>query len=77
MKESNRRMGSRALRAAMAGILAGASFAAVGCEKSSDAVTATAAADTNGCNGPNGCSGEGDGKGDTTKKHAEATADAR
>ena len=58
MKESNRRTRSRALRAAMAGILAGASFAAVGCEKSSDAATATAAADTNGCNGPNGCSGE-------------------
>ena len=32
---------------------------------------------SNGCNGPNGCSGEGDGKGDTTKKHAEATAEAR
>jgi len=77
MKESNRRTRSRALRAAMAGILAGASFAAVGCEKSSDAATATAAADTNGCNGPNGCSGESDGKGDTAKKHAEATADAR
>jgi hypothetical protein len=77
MKESNRRTHSRALRAAMAGILAGASFAAVGCEKSSDAATATAAADTNGCNGPNGCSGESDGKGDTTKKHAEANADAR
>ena len=77
MKESNRRTRSRALRAAMAGILAGASFAAVGCEKSSDAETATAAADTNGCNGPNGCSGESDGMGDTTKKHAEATAETR
>jgi hypothetical protein len=76
MKESNRRIRARALRAAMAGILAGASFAAIGCEKSSEAADTTAAADANGCNGANGCSAESEGKGDTTK-HAEATADAK
>ncbi|TMA30702.1 MAG: hypothetical protein E6J87_17485 [Deltaproteobacteria bacterium] len=67
MKRSKTR--SRALCAAVAGILAGTSLA-IGCGATGDvagapndardgtAKHAEAVADANGCNGPNGCSGE-------------------
>jgi hypothetical protein len=71
MKRSKTRSRSRrALSAAVAGILAGASFA-LGCGEASEA-TATPS-EANGCNGPNGCGGEA-GEGDA--KHADASTDA-
>jgi hypothetical protein len=74
MKRSNRRSPSRrALGAAVAGILAGASFA-LGCGQASEAGVG-AAAEANGCNGPNGCGSESetDGKGEAGQ-HAVADA---
>ena len=76
MKRSNRRSPSRrALGAAVAGILAGASLA-LGCGQASEAGVGPTA-EANGCNGPNGCS-SGDEMGDEsgTGKHAQAVADA-
>ncbi len=70
-RSSTRGRSGRALGAAVAGILAGASLA-IGCGETSEA-TATPT-EANGCNGPNGCSGESP-EGDTAK-HAEVTADA-
>jgi hypothetical protein len=71
----NRSRSRRALGAAVAGILAGASFA-LGCGSASEAgVKPTVEA--NGCNGPNGCGSEDDmGDEGGTGKHAEEVADA-
>ena len=80
MKRSNKRSRSRrAIGAAVAGILAGASLA-VGCGQTSEAKSATVAEasdDANGCNGPNGCGSESESEKGDTAKHAEATADAK
>lgn len=49
---------SRAVAAAIAGILAGTLLAA-GCGGSAEAdPTAASGSEANGCNGPNGCAGE-------------------
>jgi hypothetical protein len=61
----------RALGAAVAGILAGASLA-LGCGQTSEATASPTEA--NGCNGPNGCSGESAEQGDA--QHAAAESDA-
>ena len=75
MKRSNRRSTSRrALGAAVAGIIAGASLA-LGCGQTSEAGVG-AAAEANGCNGANGCGAEGMGENGGEAKHAAADADA-
>ena len=76
MTRSNRRNRSRrALSAAVAGILAGASLA-LGCGPASEANT-DPTAEANGCNGPNGCgSDEGMEEKGGAAQHAEAVADA-
>jgi len=75
MNRSNRRNRSRrALGAAVAGILAGASIA-VGCGQASEAKGGTPA-EVNGCNGPNGCSSDETRDKGSAAKHAEAVADA-
>lgn len=68
MKRSKiRNQSRRALGAALAGILAGASFA-IGCGEASEA--AATPTEANGCNGPNGCGGESE-SGDATQ-HAQS-----
>ena len=72
MKRSNTRI--RALSAAVAGILAGASLA-LGCGQASEA-NAGATTEANGCNGPNGCGSEGMEDEGEAAQPAEAVADA-
>lgn len=70
MQTTRSKRRSRALRAALAGIAAGSTLAA-GYARATAAVpsdlaqTIAADDDSNGCNGPNGCSGEDEGKGDS------------
>jgi hypothetical protein len=76
MKQArNRSRARQALGAAMAGILAGASLAAIGCGQTSEA--AGTATEANGCNGPNGCGSEAESEQGDTAKHAEANAEAK
>jgi hypothetical protein len=74
MKRSKiRNQSRRALGAAVAGILAGASLA-LGCGQASEA-TGGPATEANGCNGPNGCGGESAEQG-AGAQHAQAESDA-
>jgi hypothetical protein len=69
MKTSGSRRRARALSAALAGIVAGSTLAAGYARTAAAAPTGLGKAvaaedDSNGCNGPNGCSGEDEGKTD-------------
>jgi hypothetical protein len=70
MQTSRSKRRARALSAALAGIAAGSTLAA-GYARASAMVmsdvaqTVAADDDSNGCNGPNGCSGEDEGKTDS------------
>jgi hypothetical protein len=72
MTSSRSKRASRALGAAFAGILAGSALA-MGCGEGVEAAaTGATPTEANGCNGPNGCSGEAA----ATTASADASAEA-